>query len=86
MLGIVLVAIGAMAGFGADRLIAHRQEVQENTRFVRQVVIDSAPDTEFNKPFRGLELRSAALARLQLGCDVTSTSPAQGARSCTARI
>ena len=49
---------------------------------MRQVVIDkafdSAPDTVFNKPFRGLELRSAALARLQLGCDNTSTSPAQG--------
>jgi hypothetical protein len=39
-------------------------EVQENTRFIRQVDIENA----YDKPFRSLNLRGATLSRLGLGC------------------
>ena len=54
--------------------LAKASEIQENVRFVRQVVIDNrAP-----KPFRGLNLRRATLSGLDLACEnhkaVPSTS------------
>lgn len=66
----------AVVGFLAAWWIASRQdqlardletasEIQENVRFVRQVVIDNAAE----RPFAGLKLRGAVLGGLDLGCD-----------------
>jgi hypothetical protein len=55
------------------RDLADAGEVQENTRFVRQVDIENA----FDKPFRRLNLRGATLSKLQLGCADTSTPDQQ---------
>lgn len=64
VLGLVLLAVGA--GFAAyyDRQLDQRAESSENTRFVRQAVIDGAT----TKPFLELNLRGASLAGLDLGC------------------
>jgi hypothetical protein len=64
LIGVVLLAIGVTAAVYWDGRIADRQEVQENTRFVRQVVIDNAD----LKPFAGLNLEGATLAGLDLSC------------------
>jgi uncharacterized protein YjbI with pentapeptide repeats len=59
---------------GLTRELAGISEVQENTRFIRQVVADGAVE----KPFRGLNLRSAALSGLDLGCDDLAADPPTG--------
>lgn len=54
--------------FRIDERRFSRQESLENTRFVRQVVIDGSPI----KPFAGLNLAEAPLRGLQLGCTDSS--------------
>jgi len=71
--GLIAVVLAGV-GVGAAFWIASRQdqlardletasEIQENVRFVRQVAIDP----QAAKPFRGLNLHGAYLARLDLG-------------------
>lgn len=64
LLGLLVLAAGA--GFAAyfDQRLDQRAESSENTRFVRQAVIDRAT----TKPFIELNLRGASLAGLDLGC------------------
>jgi uncharacterized protein YjbI with pentapeptide repeats len=52
--------------------LANNSQVEENTRFVRQVDIENA----YDKPFRGLNLSGASLSQLDLGCADTSVLPA----------
>jgi Pentapeptide repeats (8 copies) len=76
LIGFVVLGVGLIFAVLWDGRLADRQnqlardlatasEVQENTRFVRQVVIDNATE----KPFRGLNLAEAALSGLDLACD-----------------
>jgi pentapeptide repeat protein len=79
LIGLVLVGVGAAATFWIayrqDRLardLESASEIQENVRFVRQVVIDNAAE----KPFHGLNLSGADLAGLDLACeDITAVPP-----------
>lgn len=80
LIGIVVLVIGTGAVICWNGRIAERQEIQENTRFVRQVVIDNATE----KPFAGLNLHDAVLAGLDLACDDLSTQTCS-TRSCSAR-
>lgn len=52
-----------------------RAEILENTRFVRQAVMD--PTVKL-KPFRGLNLLGAQLSGLPLGCAPHATQPDEG--------
>ena len=53
----------------AEERMAERAEIAENVRFVRQVAIQVAIDDGADvKPFRGLNLRKADLAGLNLRC------------------
>lgn len=61
---IALVVFGAAMWW--DGRLANRQEVLENTRFVRQVAIDSP----MQKPLAGLNLQQAQLRGLNLGCAI----------------
>lgn len=54
----------AMRQEAAEAARAHRAEVLENTRFVRE----RAGDSSSQKPFSGLNLRGASLEALDLGC------------------
>jgi Pentapeptide repeats (8 copies) len=71
ILGLFLASMGVAAAFwiaeGQNHLARKLEtagEIQENTRFVRQVVIDNAAE----KPFRSLNLSGAALGGLNLAC------------------
>lgn len=64
VLGLVILAVGASFAAYYDRQLDQRAESSENTRFVRQAVIDGAT----TKPFRELNLRGASLAGLDFGC------------------
>lgn len=64
LIGLVVLAVGAIAAAWYDQRLEQRAESHENTRFVRQAVIDDAR----TKPFIGLDLRGASLAGLDLGC------------------
>jgi uncharacterized protein YjbI with pentapeptide repeats len=83
--GFVVGLVLLVGTFLLDALIANRQdrlardlavvgEVQENTRFVRQVVADNG----IAKPFRGLYLRGAALPGLDLACEDPASDPPTG--------
>lgn len=62
----VLVAVPiATATYFLDREMASRQEVLENTRFIRD---RAAADPDGLKPFNGLNLHDAFLAGLKLNC------------------
>jgi uncharacterized protein YjbI with pentapeptide repeats len=58
----------------AARGLATSNEILENTRFVRQVVIDNAAA----KPFAGLNLAGAALNGLDLACEDLAADPPTG--------
>jgi hypothetical protein len=58
----------------AARDLATANEIQENVRFVRQVVIDNAAE----KPFRALNLSGASLGSLDLACEDFKHYPPTG--------
>ena len=73
--GLILTAVIAVAGAGVAMWLEDRitsdQQVLENTRFVRQVALDTEATVQ---PFGGLALAGAQLAGLDLSCRVLGPS------------
>jgi uncharacterized protein YjbI with pentapeptide repeats len=81
LIGLCLLIVGSLFALALarqqDRLaqdLATTSEIQENLRFVRQVVIDNAAE----KPFSQLNLRGASLAGLDLACEDLAANPPTG--------
>jgi hypothetical protein len=71
LIGVIVLIAGFAFALWWEGRLADRSEIQENTRFVRQVVIDDAP----LKPFRRLNLSHAALGGLDLACEDIHAEP-----------
>jgi uncharacterized protein YjbI with pentapeptide repeats len=65
LLAVLVVAVGIGAAAWLEDRITSRQEVLENTRFVREVALDPQARA---LPFADLRLTGAQLAGLALGC------------------
>lgn len=73
---LIIGALLVLAGFGAtlwlENSLTQRQEILENTRFVRQ----AAGEGGSPRAFQRLDLRNSTLSGLQLGCDTDGSADA----------